>query len=178
MQQNSLPHEQHHPATTTDSFETLYSQYVNKVFQKCLSMTNDSETAQDYTQDIFIKAFTKLDRFQSRSAISTWLYAIAHNYCLDQLRLGKRFSTEALSNELTNSFKDAEDAESTHSSLQRLEGMLDQLPPDEVMLLRLKHEQGLSIKELSDRYQLTESAVKMRLKRSRDKLVAMYADFV
>eukprot|EP01031_Cornospumella_fuschlensis_P015460 gene15460-18893_t len=55
-------------------FETLYNRYVNKVYRRCLSMTKDSEKAEDFTQDIFLKVFSKLDAFQERSTFSTWLY--------------------------------------------------------------------------------------------------------
>ncbi|MFD2570372.1 RNA polymerase sigma factor [Spirosoma soli] len=163
---------------SSDSFEALYNRYVSKVYQKCLSITKDSEAAQDYTQDIFIKVFNKLDTFQNRSTFSTWLYSISHHYCLDQLRLGKRLGTESLSDEVVNeaSSELVDPQESVESRLQALETVMNELPTEEVALLRLKHEQGLSIKEISQKYCISESAVKMRLKRTRDKLQQLYLD--
>ncbi|WP_338876634.1 sigma-70 family RNA polymerase sigma factor [Spirosoma sp. SC4-14] len=166
--------EQTHQNVSTDTFDLLYKQYVKKVFQKCLSMTKDSDTAQDYTQEIFLKAFTKLNSFQSRSTFSTWLFSITHNYCLDQLRINSRYVLEDLSDDLVSQLKETEYQQSADYKLQQLENLLAQLSAEEVMLLRLKHEQNMSVKELSKHYQLTESAVKMRLKRSRDKLIAIY----
>ncbi|QJW88788.1 RNA polymerase sigma factor [Spirosoma taeanense] len=177
MKQNSLASKQYSThysnSPKADSFETLYNRYVDKVYQKCLSMTKDPEAAQDYTQDIFIKVFNKLDTFQNRSTFSTWLYSISHHYCLDQLRVRKRYSSEALPDE------DLDDealiaAESSEDRMELLENVMNSLPDEEITLLRLKHEQGLSIRDIAKKYNLSESAVKMRLKRTRDKLYALY----
>ncbi|WP_338868570.1 RNA polymerase sigma factor [Spirosoma sp. SC4-14] len=173
MAQNSLTGKLNDQDAGAVSFETIYKQYVRKVYQKCLSMTKDSTAAQDYTQDIFLKAFAKLDSFKNQASFSTWLYSIAHNYCLDQIRLTTRSATERLE-EQEYAIGPDDKLESTDYKLQQLERLLDQLSADEVMLLRLKHEHGLSIKQLSQRYELSESAIKMRLKRSRDKLISLY----
>lgn len=173
MAQTGIRSKLDHQDTGAVSFETIYKQYVKKVYQKCLSMTKDSTAAQDYTQDIFLKAFTKLDSFKNQSSFSTWLYSIAHNYCLDQIRLTNRSATERLEGQEYSIGPD-DRKESTDYKLQQLERLLDQLSAEEVMLLRLKHEHGLSIKQLSQRYELSESAIKMRLKRSRDKLICLY----
>lgn len=159
----------------TETFETLYNRYAGQVFQKCLSMTNDDETARDFTQDIFIKVFDKLDTFESRSAFSTWLYSISHNYCVDQIRVRKRYSSQSLHDCPTTDFAD-DLSTSVEHRLQTLEKVLQYISDEELTFLRLKHEQGQSIKELAARYCLTESAVKMRLKRIRDKLQKLYID--
>ncbi|GAB3889517.1 RNA polymerase sigma factor [Spirosoma agri] len=161
--------------SAADSFEALYSRYVGKVYQKCLSITKDSEVAQDYTQDIFIKVFSKLDTFQNQSAFSTWLYSISHNYCLDQIRISKRLTTESLSEEQSINLPEATTSGISEERMQELERVMNELPQEDIKLLRLKHEQGLSIQAISEQYNLSESAVKMRLKRSRDKLQRLYA---
>jgi RNA polymerase sigma-70 factor (ECF subfamily) len=155
-------------------FEMLYSRYVGKVYQKCLSMTKDSEAAEDFTQDIFIKVFSKMDTFQQRSKFSTWLYSISHHYCLDQLRVGKRLPTETLADDLSDTMSDADTADDVETKLQDMGKLMEGIPAEEVQLLQMKYEQGISIKEIAKRYHLTESAVKMRLKRTRDKLYDRY----
>ena len=157
-----------------DSFETLYNQYVGKVYQKCLSMTKDAEAAQDFTQDIFIKVFHKIGSFENRSTFATWLYSVSHNYCLDQIKIGKRRSTESLTDGVLNTVAELDQSASVELRLQQLEGLMNGLPAEEINLLRLKYEQGLSIKEIARQYELTESGVKMRLKRTRDKLYKLY----
>ena len=157
-----------------DSFEAIYNRYVGKVYQKCLSMTKDPETSKDFTQDIFIKVFVKLKTFENRSSFSTWLYSVAHNYCLDQLRLRKRMQVELLSDAAIN--KAAESDQSTATQWHIMECMMNDLPAQEATLLRLKYEQGLSIKAISEQFHLSESAIKMRLLRTRDKLQVLCAN--
>lgn len=157
---------------SADSFEMLYHRYMRKVFQTCLSMTRDSVAAEDYTQDIFLRVFSKLNTFQNRSSFSTWLYSISYNYCLDRIRLESRLPLESLSDVLPDhalsTEEDPEDA--TEHRLQLQEEILNDLSGEELTLLQLKYEQSLTIQGISQRLNLSESAVKMRLKRSRDKL--------
>lgn len=157
---------------STPSFEMLYQRYLGKVYRTCLNFTKDAQAAQDYTQDIFLKVFYKLDSFEHQSSFSTWLYAIAYNHCLDQHRLSKRLITEPLSptvvQTLTNHSPLTYDAD--EEQLRLIERLLAELAPADRHLLVLRYEKGLSIGALSQQYQLSESAVKMRLKRTLDRL--------
>ena len=157
---------------STHPFDTLYRRYLDKVYQTCLFFTNDTQAAQDYAQDIFLKVFRKLDSFAHQSSFSTWLYAIAYNHCRDQHRLRKRLPTEPLAPDLVQTLAGSspftEDAD--EDQLRLIERQLAKLSPLDEDLLRLRYERGLSVVALSQHYQLSESAVKMRLKRSRDRL--------
>lgn len=153
-----------------DCFEALYSRYVNKVYRRCLSLTKNSDQAQDFTQDIFIRAFARLDRFEHRSTFSTWLYSISYNYCVDQLHLAKRKPTVALADNQDYGFTDTDDSVLYENRMQHLAEVMDTLPPEEVQFLRLKYEEGLDIDAIALQFNLSPSAVKMRLKRSRDKI--------
>ena len=157
-------------SSPSDCFETLYNRYVSKVYKQCFSLTRDSEKAQDFTHDIFIKMFARLDRFQERSTFSTWLYSISYNYCMDQLRVSNRMSTPAMDDELGDRVSYVEDSESAEQRLQLLSRAMNSLPPQEATLLRLKYQDGLDIKQIAQQLNLNDSAVKMRLKRSRDKV--------
>ncbi|GAB4018841.1 RNA polymerase sigma factor [Spirosoma sp. KCTC 42546] len=159
-----------------DTFESLYNQYVNKVYRTCLSMTKDAEMAQDYTQDIFIKAFEKFDSFQNRSSFSTWLYSIAYNYCADQLRLAKRLPTTTWQpDDMAHDKPDLPEAQLHEETLQLVRQAMETLSVEERALLRLKYEDGLTIDEIAHLYMIKPSAVKMRLKRSRHKIQLLYA---
>ena len=166
---------QYLPQQPNQCFDALYKKYVDKVYQRCLSMTKDAEQAQDYTQDVFIKAFSKLGDFQQRSSFSTWLIAIANNYCADQLRLAKRLNTTSLEYELEDSLSESKDAQLEQENFERARQALASLPPAEQLLLRQKYEQGVSLEQLAQLYDIKLSAVKMRLKRSREKIQHYYA---
>lgn len=163
-------------------FEIIYQQYAKTVYQTCLRVTNDSMTAEDYTQDVFIKVFQKLHLFQQRSRLSTWLYSIAYNYCLTQLRISKRLSVHALPDDdeqtdyLACELPDAS-SELSDTVWQAQETALRSLRPADQKLLQLKYEQGLSIEEIGQQYNLSANAIKMRLKRCRDKANIQYRQY-
>lgn len=152
----------------------LYSRYFQKVHQQCLRFVKDKQTAFDLTQDILLKAFSRLSTFRKRSDFSSWLWAIGNNHCKDFVRTVKQQALIALTEERTNTLTEAveEDkrAELTKDTLR----LLEHLPSDEKNLLILKYVHGTSVQELQHLYQLSESAVKMRLSRARKKLASVF----
>ena len=72
------------------AFEALYRVHVDKVYGLCLRMTGNVSEAEDCTQEAFIQAWNKLDRFRGDSAFSTWLHRIAVNTVLGRIRKSKR----------------------------------------------------------------------------------------
>ncbi|WP_080240386.1 RNA polymerase sigma factor [Spirosoma rigui] len=153
-----------------DCFETLYNRYVGKVYNRCLSMTKDTEKAQDFTHDIFIRMFARLDRFEERSTFSTWLYSISYNYCVDQLRVSKRLTTTELDSNIDCQLPTNEDAERAEYSLQLLAQAMNSIAPQEALILRMKYQEGLDVQQIAATLSLKNSAVKMRLKRARDRV--------
>ncbi|GAB3962734.1 RNA polymerase sigma factor [Spirosoma harenae] len=158
----------------TACFETLYNRYVNKVYRQCLSMTKSSEQAEDFTQDIFLKVFDKLDAFQQRSSFSTWLYAITFNYCSNQLRMSKRFRFTSLEDGLKHDIPDPKESSLHKETLRLVKRAMEYLSGDEQRLLELRYEREMSIDELAQLYNIKTDAVKMRLKRSRAKIRLLY----
>lgn len=78
------------------AFEALYRKYAGRTYAVCLRMTGNEATAQDCLQEAFVKAWSKLDRFESRSRFGTWLHRIAVNEVLDQQRRDARHETDDL----------------------------------------------------------------------------------
>jgi RNA polymerase sigma-70 factor (ECF subfamily) len=74
------------------AFEQLYESHVNRIYALCLRYSQDSDTADELTQEVFIKAWEKLHTFQFESKFSSWLYSIATNQFLMQKRSEKRFT--------------------------------------------------------------------------------------
>jgi RNA polymerase sigma factor (sigma-70 family) len=153
---------------------TLYKRYVKKVHRTCLSFTKNHCDAEDFTHDIFIKAFSKIEQFQERSTFSTWLYAISHNYCQDQRRIAKRLPVKGVNEGEAVNVPESTEMDSTQVMIQQLGQLLNTISPDRLALLRLKYEDDLDSKEIAQLYNLKNSAVKMRLKRTRDQLFDSY----
>ncbi len=165
---------QHLSSRPAQCFETLYNRYVNKVYRRCLSMTKDPLKAEDFTHDIFLKVFHKLDAFQERSSFSTWLYSIAFNYCSDQIRLARRLQVTGIEESFNNNIPEVKDEHLHEETLYLVNRAMESLSVGEQSLLRLKYEDGMSITAIAEMTQLKESTVKMRLKRSRDKIYKLY----
>lgn len=158
-------------------FEELYERYAQKVYRKCYSFVQDQSKAEDYTHDIFIKIATKLGSFKEDAKFGTWLYAITYNYCLDRIRKEKRAKEEKLDDHYDIA---AEEEDNSFSQMQSegLKKSLAMLSHEERSILLMKYQDDFSIKEISESMELTESAVKMRLKRTKEKVKKLYLENV
>lgn len=159
-------------------FERLYERYCDKVYRKCLSFTKDPLRAEDLTHDIFIKLVVKLSSFREQSKFSTWLYSITYNYCTDQLRSHQLRREVYVDDNWERLDVESDDGLSDMAEMEalQLERALKQLPPEEQTMLLMKYQDDISIRDIAAINGLTESAVKMRLKRSRDKLRKSYLE--
>ncbi|HEY3284811.1 MAG TPA: sigma-70 family RNA polymerase sigma factor [Armatimonadota bacterium] len=70
----------------SDALDTLVRRYQDQVYTIVLGMVHNAEDALDLTQDVFVRAFSGLERFAGRSGFYTWLYRIAVNRCIDHRR--------------------------------------------------------------------------------------------
>lgn len=76
-----------------DAFSKIVDAYQARVFGFVKRMLRSEEEALDVTQEVFIKAFQAVGRFDGRSSLRTWLFRIAHNLCIDRSRRKDRMST-------------------------------------------------------------------------------------
>ena len=80
----------------TEAFETLVRQYQQKVYNLTLRLSGNPEDAWDLSQEVFFKVWRSIDTFQGQSALSTWIYRMTYNLCIDFLRVQKRQKTVSL----------------------------------------------------------------------------------
>ena len=159
-----------------DRFGLLYDRYVTKVYQKCIGMTRDKELAQDLTHDIFLKVFVNLAKFDHRSKFGTWVYSITYNYCLDHLRKAQRqklthVDDESMAEDLA---EDTYERELLDLRSEHIDAVLAVLEPTDRTMLLMRYQEEHSIKEISELLNISESAVKMRLLRARERALAKY----
>lgn len=161
---------------TTEYFSELYDRYSNKVFRKCCSMVNNEADAQDLAQNILLKAFLNISKFEGRSSFSTWIYAITYNTCINFIknRQKKAFITDEFDDKFETSNDQGEmggdDIESKkifEIELEQLKILLEKIKPDDKQLLLMKYQDNLSIEQIAEVLELSNSAVKMRLLRAR-----------
>jgi RNA polymerase sigma-70 factor (ECF subfamily) len=140
----------------------------------------DEDIARDLTQEIFVKLFLQLSTFKQTAKFSNWLFAIANNASLDYLRRQKKILHTAISQELSEEIGELSDLEADISeelTTQILEELLNQIPPEDKLLLLLKYKEKIPIKDIQISLNLSESAVKMRLKRAREKINRLYVKY-
>ncbi|QUL55601.1 sigma-70 family RNA polymerase sigma factor [Paenibacillus tritici] len=72
------------------AFTTLITAYERQIYTYCYCILRSREEAEDAVQDIFVKVYQQLERYEKRVSFSAWLYKVAYHHCLDQLRRLKR----------------------------------------------------------------------------------------
>ncbi len=160
-------------------FEILYDRYSKMVYNKCRGFSKSDDEAQDLTQDIFLKLFVKLSTFKGKSKFSTWLYAFTYNHCVNYVNRNtakkiEKQSVDATHIEDSGYRIDANDDDINQLKVEKLKKALELISPEEKMILMLKYQDLLSIKDLTGILNIGESAVKMRIKRAKEKLINVY----
>ncbi len=162
-----------------DYFSSLYKKYAGKVYGKCLSLLKQEDLAHDAMQDIFMKILLNLSNFEEKSTFSTWIYSITYNYCIDMIRRKKK--EKALFSDDIEHTPDAPQEELSDESIMEMDVkylrvVLERLPVDDKMILLMKYQDDMSIKDVAETLRKTESAVKMRLKRAKHKAFEIYKE--
>lgn len=168
------------PGGDLRAFEVLVRRHQERILANCRYLTGSSSDAEDLAQEVFVKAFFGLRRFEGRSKFSTWLQRIKINHCLNfiEKRRGKRF-VELESPEVSGSpnLRTAPAAERRLESAdqrRRIAEALDAISENLRVPLILRDADGLSYGEIAEQLQLGLSAVKMRIKRGREAFRRLY----
>lgn len=159
-------------------FEILYDRYATLVYNKCYGFARDEDEAKDLTQDVFLKLFVKLASFKGKSKFSTWLYSFTYNHCVNYVtrNTAKKFEKQSVDYKDIENLSEEEDDDKSFLSMKvdKLKVVLELISPEEKMILLMKYQDFLTIKEIEEALGIGQSAVKMRIKRAKDKLVSMY----
>ena len=158
-------------------FRLLHDRYAGKIYSKAITMLRDEDEAQDATQEIFTKIFLNLGKFKGNSKFSTWVYSVTYNFCIDKIRKEKR-SRELFASEIENP-PDQEADEGDDQALLSMQAaglrkVLLQLNDADRTLLLLKYKDGVKIKDIARMFDKNESAIKMQLKRAKEKAKRIY----
>ena len=159
-------------------FGVLYDRYVKMVYNKCYGFARSEDEAEDLTQDVFLLLFVKLKSFQGRSKFSSWLYSFTYNFCVNYVNRNKERKMSDQSSPIEKSEhkvrEDISDDSLFEMRSEKLQRALDLIDPDDKKILLLKYQDDVSIKELQSLLEVGESAVKMRLKRAKSRILETY----
>jgi len=149
------------------AFSQLMATHEDMVFAVSLRMLRDREAALDATQETFITLYRKADRFRGDSAVSTWLYRIAVNTCLDQLRKMKRRPSEPLEDSYDPVDPSAMDQVGSVELRPSVEEALSGLADDFRAAVVLSDIHGLGVNEIAEILGVPVGTVKSRVFRGR-----------
>ncbi len=159
----------------TDYFQHLYLRYSPIVYNKCIALANDKDIAKDLTHDIFLKVFLNLSNFKGKSKFSTWLYSITYNFCIDFLKKEHK-QNEKIEEiiEITDEQNEVYEKQLLEIKVDKLQQVLNSISIENKSILLMKYQDDYSIKEIQEILELSESAVKMRIKRAKAKAIDAY----
>jgi RNA polymerase sigma-70 factor (ECF subfamily) len=167
------------------AFKMLAERYYPRMFKMLVAMTRDRETAQDLTQETFVRALQAIGEFNMTSAFYTWLYRIATNAALDVMRRartagardeyddGVRYTKEAAGESLHWRPADPLRAVETEESLQVVRECMEMLRPEFREILVLREVEEMSYEEIAEILGVKMGTVMSRLFNARMRLREM-----
>ena len=169
-----------------EAFRELVHRYQGFVFHIVFRMSRDMEISRDLTQDVFIKAYTKLDTYNAHYTFKTWIGRIATYHTIDYLRRkktenlmsvdnysldGSALVDQVLSREPSQEQKLLQDERA-----QMMARMLKKLDPKLRAIIVLRHYEDMNYNEIADTLNIPVGTVKNRLFRAREKLQKLFID--
>ena len=156
--------------------DLMFGRYAQEVFAMIVRQVSNEQDAEELTQDTFLRAFSHIGSYDpERASLATWLCRIAYRLTLDFLKRRRPFvvsmeDSEVLQTDISDEQLEAELSTGNEERIQKLELLIDDLPPDERMLLMLHYFENRSLDECSFIMDATPHALANRLYRIRKKL--------
>ena len=161
-------------AGQAEGFRELYDRFYSRAYRLAYGMTGRHDLAEDLTQEIFMRAYEKLEKYERKSSFSTWFYRLAVNCSLNsRKRTGKESQVPA---EAETALPHAESHTGMESSVlrQQVQSQINRallsLKPKMRVIVILKDIEGLNIAEIAERLNCSTGTVASRLFRARDLL--------
>jgi RNA polymerase sigma-70 factor (ECF subfamily) len=161
----------------TSAFEEIVLKYQDKVYNLCRHMLGNRQDAEDAAQDVFLKAFQALPKFQPDASLYTWLYRIAANTCIDHRKkpifeslFGDSGEGEKLIHDRASDAPSPEKLYRSKQIDQALQESLGMLSPKLRAIIILKEIEELSYEEIADALEISMGTVKSRIARARAEL--------
>lgn len=160
------------------AFGALVERYQNAIYNLAYRMLGSPEEAEDAAQEIFVRVYRQLARYDAERRFSTWVLTIATNFCIDQLR---RRRMQLVPLEQIVPWARSRETGPEGQSLDReardeMQGLLRELPEKYRAVLILRYWQDLSCAEIAEILKLPEGTVKTQLHRARKALGRLLAE--
>lgn len=155
------------------AFATLVQRYTGAVFNLAYRMLDDVHEAEDAVQEVFLRAYRNLDRFDASRRFVTWLLTIGSNYCVDRLRRRRSplIAIDQVAFWLTSHEPGPERRALLDERRTAVQRALQRLPERYRSVTVLRYWHDLSYTEIGEALNLSESTIKTRLHRARKMLL-------
>jgi len=167
---------------STEAFESIYNAYSGFVYNVAFRVVNNSDEAQEVTQEVFLTVYRKLKGFKFKSALKTWVYRIAVNMAIDYARKRSREQDQTVqyknSKKLNNSIDPVGEEIEREQQEKTISTLLESLTPDQRVCIVLRSIEDLSYQEIAESLNININTVRSRLKRAREKLIALRKEMV
>ncbi len=163
------------------AFEQLVERHRRAVYTNCRYLSRSETDADDLAQEVFIKAFFGLRRFEGRAQFRTWIQRIKINHCLNHLKKKEGKTFVPVDDPETQAEQELQVDPEAHRELDRetqrqaIDRVLDSMSDTLRLPLLMRDMDGLSYQEISESLGIGLSAVKMRIKRARSEFRRHYA---
>lgn len=159
-----------------ERFREIYENYQGAVYGYLFYMTHDEQTAQDLSQETFLKIYLGLKRIREDSNLKAWCMTIARNTFLSYARKKKPFllGDEQIQNSMPAAEQSPEDLILQSEEKKEIQRLLLMLNEYDRTVLILRDYECLSYAEIAGIMELTETVVKVRIYRARNKLKKLY----
>ena len=159
------------------AFEEIYRATSGFVYNIALRITNNRDDADEVTQDVFVRVHRNLGAFGFRSSFKTWIYRVAANTAINHCKAAGRrgrgqveYDPVRHDRQAPDTSREALDKEDAASALRPLLAALD---ADQRAVLVLREIEGLDYRAIADTLKININTVRSRLKRAREKLMAL-----
>jgi RNA polymerase sigma-70 factor (ECF subfamily) len=166
------------PSVREGAFSDLYRRYVDRIYRLALRVTGNDAEARDVTQEAFLRAFQRIDRFRAEAAFSSWMHRIAVNIAIDRHRRAARRPAVPLESEDAPAAPlpgrgDRPDPGTEAAGRERADAvrsLVASLSPRLAAVVVLRYGEGLAYEEIADLLGIPLGTVKSRLNRAHDLL--------
>jgi len=161
------------------AFARIVAAYERAVFAIAYRMTYDAAAAEDLTQEVFLRAWRKLDTFRPGEPLKPWLLRLATNVCINALKKRRPVAVamvgdgEGDAREPASEGPDASELAAKGETAELLEQAIAQLPDDYRLIITLRHVEELSYEEIAGILKRPLGTVKVQLFRARERLRRM-----
>lgn len=170
------------------AFETLLVRYESRVYNVVLRMVKQPSTAEELTQDAFLKIIQRSSEFRGQSKFSTWLFTIARNLCIDHIRKmrhRRHRSLDAPVHEEGGDMHERVAAQEPQVDRQAIRGQMQAameaavaaLPDDQREVFVLRQVQNMPFKDIAEMVGITENTAKSRMRYALERLKAALAEY-